>query len=255
MSRNFELLQRLEEDQAEKRAADAIFATPEKPAFSEIDVPIEGQILPPLQDMVSGEIRKLIERLFVSTASHRAVVFSGVERHTGCSWLAAHMAQNLAMQGRGSVCLIDGNLRFPALHNVFRVENHHGLTDAVLDSQPMRNFIRRLPIPNLWLLSCGSWDKTASALLEPEALRRRILELRNEFDFVIVDSAALNVHADAIALGTACEGLALVLKANSSRKETARRIMQEVHAAKVPLFGAVLNQRTFPIPQAIYSRL
>jgi Mrp family chromosome partitioning ATPase len=45
------------------------------------------------------------------------------------------------------------------------------------------------------------------------------------------------------------------LKANSSRKETARGAVRELQAAKVRVLGAVLNQRTFPIPQSIYSKL
>jgi len=260
MSRNFELLQRLEQDEAEKRAAATVVPTvAEAPACAEADVeadtPVDGQPLRPLQGMTRDEVSKLIERLFPSAKDRRSVVFSGVERRTGCTWLAAHAAQILAAQRRGSVCLIDANLRFPGLHHVFAVENHHGLTDAVLDSQPMHTFTRQLAIRNLWLLSSGSADKSNSALLATEAMQARILEARNEFDFVIVDSPALNVYTDAVALGITCKGLALILKANSSRKETAQKILQELEAAKVPFLGAVLNQRTFPVPEAIYNRL
>ena len=256
MSRNFELLHRLQQEEAEKSAAGpAVLTAAEAPAPLEADAPVEGRGPHPLLGMARDEVAKLIDRLFAPAANRRSVVFSGAERQTGCTWLAAHTAQFLATQRRGSVCLIDGNLRFPALHDCFAISNHHGLTDAVLDSRPMHNFIRKLPAPNLWLLSSGSSDKSASALLATEAIRGRILEARNAFDFVIVDSPALNLHSDSVALGIACKGLALVLKANSSRKETAQRILQQLEAAKVPVFGAVLNQRTFPVPEAIYSRL
>lgn len=257
MSRNFELLQRLEAEEAQKSPAAAVFAAAEAPAPSEVEagVEVEGQVLDAPQGMVREEFGKLIERLFAATGERRSVVFAGVERRAGCSWLAAHAAQILASQRRGSVCLVDANLRFPTLHSLFGVENHFGLTDALLDSRPMHNFTRQLPVQNLWLLSSGSPDKSASALLETEGLKRRVMEARNAFDFVIVDSPALNVHSDAVALGIACKGLALILKANSSRKEAAQRILRQLEAAKVPLVGAVLNQRTFPVPQAIYSRL
>src|SRR5579863_905872 len=257
MSKNFELLQRLEAEEAEKSPAAGVFTAAEAPALSEVEtvVEVEGQILHAPQGMVRDEFGKLIERVFASTVERRSVVFAGVERRTGCSWLAAHAAQILAGQRRGSVCLVDANLRFPTLHDLFGVENHYGLTEALLDSRPMHHFTRQLPVQNLWLLSSGSPEKSAPALLETEALKRRIVEARNAFDFVIVDSPALNIHSDAIALGIACKGLALILKANSSRKEAAQRILRQLEAAKVALVGAVLNQRTFPVPQAIYSRL
>jgi Mrp family chromosome partitioning ATPase len=47
----------------------------------------------------------------------------------------------------------------------------------------------------------------------------------------------------------------LVLKANSSRRESARGAVHDLRAAKVKVLGAVLNQRTFPIPQSIYDKL
>jgi Mrp family chromosome partitioning ATPase len=46
-----------------------------------------------------------------------------------------------------------------------------------------------------------------------------------------------------------------MLKANSSRRDTARKAMQELQTGNVRALGAVLNQRTFPIPEALYKRL
>jgi len=56
-------------------------------------------------------------------------------------------------------------------------------------------------------------------------------------------------------MGASTDGLVLVLKANSSRRETARGAIHDLRTAKVRVLGAVLNQRTFPIPQSIYDRL
>jgi Mrp family chromosome partitioning ATPase len=47
----------------------------------------------------------------------------------------------------------------------------------------------------------------------------------------------------------------LVLKANSTRKDRARSAVQDLNNAKVRVLGAVLNQRTFPIPDSIYNKL
>jgi Mrp family chromosome partitioning ATPase len=46
-----------------------------------------------------------------------------------------------------------------------------------------------------------------------------------------------------------------MLKANSSRREIARKAVQDLQAANVRVLGAVLNQRTFPIPEALYKKL
>jgi Mrp family chromosome partitioning ATPase len=80
-------------------------------------------------------------------------------------------------------------------------------------------------------------------------------ELRAEFDYVLIDTPAISSSNDATVLGAATDGLVVVLKANSSRRESARGAMQDLRAAKVRVLGAVLNQRTFPIPQSIYDKL
>jgi Mrp family chromosome partitioning ATPase len=47
----------------------------------------------------------------------------------------------------------------------------------------------------------------------------------------------------------------MVLKANASRRETARQAIQDLQSGKAKVLGAVLNQRTFPIPDSIYRNL
>jgi Mrp family chromosome partitioning ATPase len=92
-------------------------------------------------------------------------------------------------------------------------------------------------------------------MLGSEQMRSRLAELRSAFDYVLIDSAPMNVSRDAIVLGGFTDGVVLVLKAHSSRRETARSAVQDLAAANVRTLGAVLNQRTFPIPEKLYRRL
>ena len=81
------------------------------------------------------------------------------------------------------------------------------------------------------------------------------MELRAAFDYVLIDAPPLNICNDAVVLGGLSDGVVLVLKANSSRRDTARQALEQLRAANIPIFGAVLNQRTFPIPDGIYKKL
>lgn len=80
-------------------------------------------------------------------------------------------------------------------------------------------------------------------------------ELRADFDYVLIDAPPIGSSNDATVLASSTDGLVLVLKANSSRRESARGAIHDLQAAKVRVLGAVLNQRTFPIPQSIYDKL
>jgi Mrp family chromosome partitioning ATPase len=65
----------------------------------------------------------------------------------------------------------------------------------------------------------------------------------------------LTRYSDAIALGKVADGLALVLEANSTRREAAARASENLRAAEIRILAAVLNKRTFPIPEPLYRRL
>jgi Mrp family chromosome partitioning ATPase len=86
-------------------------------------------------------------------------------------------------------------------------------------------------------------------------MKGRMLELRAEFSFVLIDAPPLNAYGDALLLGRLVDGVVLVLEANATRREVALRIAENLRAAKIQVLAAVLNKRTFPIPLALYKRL
>lgn len=252
MSRNFELLQKVGQQQA--------FFDTQAEAQTMLQEPVPLMASVPSLTMGEAELEeltKLVQRAFLLPANEapRVVVFTSTEAGNGCSWITARVGEVLASHVAASICLVDANLRDPGLHNQFSVENHHGLADALRQGEPIRAFARPLSRPNLYLLSCGSSPEEAQGLLASDRMRLRLSELRSEFDYVLIDTPAINVANDGVVLGAAADGMVLVLKANSSRRETARQTIHDLQAAKARVLGAVLNQRTFPIPESLYHKL
>jgi protein-tyrosine kinase len=253
MSRNFELLDQL-------RKTQEILQTDSEP--------LPGTVLPAeaftagvpaleINEETREEIGKLVQRLFLlpgRDAAHH-VVFSGTEPGGGCSWICARVGEILASQVTSSVCIVDCSLRAPSLHEQFKVDNHYGLTDALIGDGPVRQYAQQLSRPNLWLVSSGAENNNSQELLTSGRMRARIAELRAEFNYVLMDVAAFNVCNHAMVFGGQSDGLVLVLKANSTRRDATREITQQLQAANIRMLGAVLNQRTFPIPENIYNKL
>jgi capsular exopolysaccharide synthesis family protein len=256
MSRNFELLQNLGKEVL--LDAPAAVATVEQKYRKTVPEPVdakEPQLK--LEPKEREELTKLAQRIFMHPGADapRVVVFTASESGNGCSSICACAAELLAAQVTGSVCLVDANLRHPGLHEQFAVENQFGLADALQGSEPLLNYARSMSRPNLWLVSSGSSPEAALPLLSSERMRQRISELRSGVDYVLIDASAMNVSNDATVLASAADGVVMVLKANSSRRETVRKAVQDMQAANIRVLGAVLNQRTFPIPEAIYNKL
>jgi len=257
MSRNFELLQSLGKA---PELGDAALATGAEPEPIATVPPLQMGELKPLSlnmdEDQRDQVEKLVQRVFLlpGQSAARLVGFSGTEPGNGCSWICARAAETLASQTAGTVCVVDANLRSPSLHECFAVENHHGLSNSLMVPDPLSNFLHPLG-QNLWFLSCGPETSIWQPLLNSDRMRSRLTELRGMFDYVLVDSPALSLGNDAVSLARRMEGLVLVLKANSSRRESVRKSVQDLDESGVRVLGAVLNQRTFPIPQKLYRRL
>jgi capsular exopolysaccharide synthesis family protein len=258
MSKNFELMQqagiRLEMPaMGEPKPGPSVFSSKTNGNGKKVHFNTEDEI-------TREEFFKLVQNIFLlrGEESPRVVIFAGIDPGNGCSWICAHVAEILASQKLGSVCIVDANLRTPALPELFGVSNHYGLTDALSRKGSIRNFTKMVRSDNLWLLSCGSLAADAAdspSMLNSETMKERVAELRKEFDYVLIDSPPLNTYADGVAVGQLADGLVLVLEANSTRREVAVKVTENLRSAQIKILGAVLNKRTFPIPESLYHLL
>jgi Mrp family chromosome partitioning ATPase len=210
-----------------------------------------------LDAIIREEEIKLVERVFPGTdqGSPRAVLFASLEEEAGCAPTCARVAEILAARSEGPVCVVDANFRTPSLHKYFGVENLKGLAEATVESGPIQEFAQQIPEPDLWMMPTG---KAAAHLRFPamaDGLRVRMEELRSTFRYVVVHSGSLRLKTSAMLLSRWTDGVVLVVEANTTRRDTARRVKEVLSAANVRLLGVVLNNRTFPIPDAIYHRL
>ena len=249
MSKNFELMQQLAGNSWSRRsrASDPLFVA---------DTDSKGSSRS--QQSVADEVLRLVQRIFLTQAGDvpRVVCFASVNHGEGCSSICASVADALSQNVSGSICLVEANFRSPALPAMFQTTNHFGLTNALLADGSIRSFAKPVTSDKkLWLLSSGELSDDSSSLLSSDRIRTRIAELRSEFDFVLIDAPPLNRYADALALGPLTDGFIVVIGAESTRRESAQSATRALRTAGIPILAAVLNNRAFPIPESLYSRL
>ena len=210
MSRNFELLQRLSKEQGifdigTELPPLEVLPDASQPLRQEREgKPVELQPLRlEMEEKESDEILKFVEQVFLIPRAEapRTVVLTGTEPGNGSSWICCRAAEILASQVRGPICVVDANFEAPGLHQSFGVENHLGLADALMTTEPIRNFVCRLGRQNLWLLSSGVNATKSHSLLISDSMRLRLAELRQHFEYVLIDAPAMSLGRDSIALG------------------------------------------------------
>lgn len=189
-----------------------------------------------------AEVVKLVQRLFVFPNSHapRSVVFSSVEG-SGSTQVCFRVAEVLA-EGSASVCVI--STWAPVPESVEGANECRGWAGAITSSGPITEFVLPTVVENLWLIPAGTQE--TAHLFPSNELRSRIVELKKEFDYVLIDAPALTASPNAVVLGQMADGVILVVEANCTRHETARIAKETLDGAKVKVLGAILNNHTLP---------
>ena len=225
-------------------------------AAPQVPPQIPNRPVPESRSISREEALALASRLFApgSNDHPRAVLFSGADAESPSAAVTAAVAQALANETSGSVCLVEANLRTPSLQALFGATSDQGFSDVLLDGSDIRHGLSRIST-NLWLLACGSRGTDALHGLNVEQLRPRFQELLAMFDYLVVDAAPASEYRDTAVIGSLVDGVVVVVSANATRREVARRTVAHLQDSGVHVLGAVLANRTFPIPEAIYRKL
>ena len=247
MSRNYELMTQLEIEvgSSENRSTAAV----DRPAAMAVVPILSGHA----SDAGAEEILRLVQRIFLSAngSAPRQVVLCGVDDENGSSSICAKAGRTLAANSSRPVCLVDANFRSPRLSGMFGVE---GTNPFAGPSAPLRGQCVKIG-GNLWLAGPNILADNCRVLLPPIQLKERLGQLRDEFEYMLIDAPGTSVCGDALLLGLVADAAILVIEANNTRRLSARKAKDTLDAAGVRLLGTVLYDRLFPVPERLYRRL
>ena len=167
--------------------------------------------------------------------------FAPLESSAATAQLCIDLARLLAADGKFNVGLLE------ASSSEFSVAGQLHLPMPADVSSPW------LIAPRLWVAPRESWWSQAGRQPPTGQNLQRLRELTSEFDFSIVHCPP--VSALAMRVARCCDGLVLVLTANRTRRMVATQVKDYLHNAAIPLLGAVLAERHFPVPDGLYRKL
>jgi Mrp family chromosome partitioning ATPase len=210
-----------------------------------------------LEAIAREEEAKLVQRVFPGTTqdSPRVAVFSGLGGDQGSASVCARTGELLAARGEGPVCVVDANFESPSLHRHFGTENTRGLAEAILERGPIKQYIREIEGSGLCFMPHGRTSLLLSPAEITDRFRTRIAEARASFWYVVIHAGFLGLNGTAMMISSSTDGVVLVVEANRTRRESAKRVKENLLSANVRLLGVVLNNRTYPIPKALYRML
>jgi non-specific protein-tyrosine kinase len=160
----------------------------------------------------------------------------------GKTTTVANLGAVMAQAGL-SVILVDSDLRRPALHKFFGVDNKQGLTDALLQSAPnLDGYLQGTAIENLQVLTSGPLPPNPSELLGSQRMRDLVEQLKGKADVLLFDSPPVLAVTDAVVLANQVDGVLLIVDAGATRREAASRARETMAKVGASLLGVALNK-------------
>ena len=193
--------------------------------------------------LIAEEYRRLKSLLIRETKAdflNSIMVTSSVEGE-GKTLTSINLAITLAQEIDHSILLVDADLRKPMIHNYLGITCKYGLSDYLSGDVPISDLLVKTGIGNLVLLPAGSTVNNPVELLASEKMLSLIKELKQRYmdRYVIIDTPPILAYAEAIAIGSAVDGVIFVVKERGPQKKLVENALSQIK--KLNILGIVLN--------------
>lgn len=192
--------------------------------------------------------------LFSSTdEGGRFIVITSSVPGEGKTVVSSNLSVALAQAGH-RVLLIDGDMRKPRVHDVFKRAVSPGLSNLLVGNAIASEAIHESTVPGLWLMPAGTMPPNPAELLGSKRFKDFTAFLVQHFDWVIVDSPPVMAVTDASIVANLAQGLLFVVGAEMTSRRVAQRAVEQLTLSQAKFLGAVLNRVDLEHNSYYYSR-
>lgn len=170
---------------------------------------------------------------------YRVIVITSSVPGEGKSTTAGNLAIALAQSGN-KVLLVDCDMRKPSIHKKFKISNAAGTAELLLRKKSFEEVANDYN-ENLTIITAGKIPPNPSEMLASRAMTAFIKEMKNEFKYIILDTPPLQAVTDAQVLSTKADGVLLMVKAGSTKKELVSNSVDLINKVHGKVIGTVLN--------------
>jgi succinoglycan biosynthesis transport protein ExoP len=198
------------------------------------------------------QLRTAIEMSGDRDATRTLLITSSLPAE-GKSTVSYNIAIAFAQQGK-RVLLLDADIRRPSLHRLLRNNLSPGLSDILASGADWRQTIHIHPaLDKLSLITAGTASPMPSELLGSPNFDKLLVELRREYDRVLIDSPPFLLVTDAAIISQKVDGTILVVRSGSTSRTALRRTLDGMARGTRHNLGLVLNRINTQSAEYYYS--
>lgn len=191
-------------------------------------------------------LRMKIERLR-QTRDLRVIAVTSPGASDGKTVTSINLAGALARGAAARVLLIDGDLRRPEIAHQLHIDGEKaGLADLIGGQKvPVEEAIRPFDPFNVDVIPAGMVTTPIHDMFRSERLPQLLNDVRQRYDYVVIDTPPLVPVVDSALLARAVDGVLLVVSANRTPRKLLEEALNQLDSAKV--LGIVFNKDDRPL--------
>lgn len=165
----------------------------------------------------------------------------------GKSWVSSNLAATFAQAGK-KVIILDADMRKGRQYRIFDVSPRPGLSNylsGVTENDKevdLADYVQETEIENLFVIPAGNVPPNPSELLVSESMLHLLEKLKEICDIVIIDGPPTQLVTDSLILTRIADSTVIVAEGNKTKKESLRRIVDNIQKVGGKIAGVVLNK-------------
>ena len=220
------------------------------------DVAIASERAKTKADIVVHENKNnLMEEIFRSLRTNlqfllkqhdKVIMFTSTTSGEGKTFIASNVAISFALLGK-KVVLVGLDVRKPRLAELFEIDDHHhGITNLLVKDEVNWSDVKEQIIPSgindkLDILMAGPVPPNPGELVTRESLDQTMEQLKEHYDYILIDTAPVGLITDTLALGRISNATVYVCRADFTQKASFGLINSLSMEKKLPNMSIVLN--------------
>lgn len=169
----------------------------------------------------------------------KVIVVTSCVPKEGKSTVSANLAVAMTQVGH-RVLLVDADMRSSMHHRIWKLPNQLGLSNLIVGQGEAKTAIKEV-MPNLHILTAGVTPRNPIALLGSQGMASLVEIFSANYDFVIIDTPALSVAADAPTVGNIADGILLVVRPGVVDTAIATNVKEFLEKSGQKILGQVIN--------------
>lgn len=190
----------------------------------------------------SESIKTLRTNIQLSGQSIKTILVTSCYPNEGKSDIALSLAQELGSIGK-KVLLLDADIRKTAYVGRLEVQEEvKGLSQLLSGQAGLQDIIYNTNFPNMDIIFGGPSAPNPSGLLSENIFKILIKELKDYYNYILIDTPPIGTVIDAAVIGRCCDGAVFLIQPGNVRYRDAQKAFAQLEKSGCRILGAVLNK-------------